>query len=256
MARGPEWQKRTASPEHVDAKTSQHGWFLPYLIEAEAKINGRWPYWLDILENQTIGQAKIPQLRFDMVCGGRREIPYGEDVARNHMLGYCGSPGEAQANIEWAFRQAFDRGVYLLDLIEWWLFAFGSPRVKVMPKLEPKAAHAMYCGVELQRLIANPADWAAHIATLFYGEKGHKQCAWFPTPMSVCELNVRMMFDPGEDHRTKTVMDPCAGTGAMLLPASNYSLRLFAATGNSARKTIQNNHDSEQNLPDALLHRR
>ena len=231
MARGPEWTKRTAAPEHVAAHTEKHGWFAHYLLEAEARINGRWPYWAEILTSGTIGQTPIPRLHFGMVgVEGERTIAYGEDVERNHMLGRCGTRGEARSNLEWAFSRAFDQGASLSDLIEWWLFAFGSKTVPEKPRLEARAEAAMYCGVELHRLLAHPGDWAAHIATLYYGDnRRYNAHAWFPTPINIAELMVRMQFGDAseQDFRCATVNDPCCGTGAMLLPASNYSLRLY-----------------------------
>ena len=49
---------------------------------------------------------------------------------------------------------------------------------------------------------------------------------FYPTPMPVCELMAQMTV-AGEDARTKSVCDPCVGTGRMLLAASNYSYRLY-----------------------------
>ena len=40
--------------------------------------------------------------------------------------------------------------------------------------------------------------------------------------------NVHMQMSGDEDCRLKTVMDPCVGTGRMILHASNYSYRLYA----------------------------
>jgi hypothetical protein len=230
VAKQAEWTRRTAPPEHVAAKTSKHGWFLPYLLEAEDRINGRWNYWLEILSRGTIGTATIPKLAFGMcgLTGGKQEIPYGDDVAQNHARGLCGTMAEAAANIQWAFGRAFDRGARLDDLINWWLFAFGSKTVEDKPKLEHHAEHAMYCGLELHRLLANPGDWAAHIANLYYGgRRSHNIHAWFPTPINVATMMVEMQFGGGVDYRCQTITDPCCGTGAMLLPASNYSLRLY-----------------------------
>ncbi|MEE4211258.1 MAG: N-6 DNA methylase [Parvularcula sp.] len=51
---------------------------------------------------------------------------------------------------------------------------------------------------------------------------------FFPTPEPVVEMMVRMMMSGDEDCRLKSVMDPCLGTGRMLLHASNYPYRIYA----------------------------
>jgi hypothetical protein len=230
VAKKAAWTTRTAPAEHVAAKTADRGWFLPYLLEAESRINGRWNYWSKIIESGSIGDKPIPRLSFSIVglTGGEHVIQYGEDVRRNRMLGLCGTPAEARQNVDWSFGKAFDRGARLDELAEWWLYGFGSKSVTEKPPIDPAAEVAMYCGLEVHRLLANPGDWAAHVATLYFGDRGgrYNTHAWFPTPMHVADMMVRMQFGDG-DHRCQKVNDPCCGTGAMLLPASNYSLRLY-----------------------------
>jgi len=40
-------------------------------------------------------------------------------------------------------------------------------------------------------------------------------------------MMVRVLLNDEEDFRDKTVMDPCVGSGRMLMHASNFSLRLY-----------------------------
>ena len=48
---------------------------------------------------------------------------------------------------------------------------------------------------------------------------------YFPTPQHIVKMmNLMTMTDA---DKTKTVCDPCAGTGIILLEASNFSLRLY-----------------------------
>ncbi len=60
--------------------------------------------------------------------------------------------------------------------------------------------------------------------------RGWNPTAFYPTPHQVVELMVRMAFhDPpkdGRDPRSRTVCDPCAGSGRMLMHSSNWSLSL------------------------------
>jgi hypothetical protein len=229
-----QWRKRSATPEHVAQRTAQRGWLFETLVALESVIHGRWRYWLAILDRGTISGPvdvwAIPQVPFADTAASHQPTlkPWGLPEPSADLAAQCGSRAEAVANIQDTFGWAFARGARLDEVVEWWLWAFGSSTPKQKPKLDPAVEVRLYCGVELHRLIAHPADWAAHIATLYYGDNGGRHCGWFPTPISLCNLTVAMTFGqhPEADLRTKTCVDPCVGTGAMLLPASNYSLRI------------------------------
>lgn len=236
MARGDSWQKRTATPEHVAAQTAKHGWFQDQLFAVEQVIHGRWTYWINALARRSIGDERIPRIHFGHAGFGdgpswQSDTPYGFEQPRSAgIIEAIGSRAEAKANVDYVFTRAFDRGsVYLADVIEWYLFAFGSSTVKEKPKsIDGRVEVLLYCGLELHRLIAHAADWGAYVASLYYGDRAKRHTAWFPTPMSIVNLMTSMTFSEGVDYRCKTVSDPCVGTGAMLLPASNHSLRLYA----------------------------
>ena len=58
------------------------------------------------------------------------------------------------------------------------------------------------------------------------------QPASFPPRMPSAEMMTQMTVNGadstnGHDPRTRSIMDPCCGTGRMLLHASNYSLNLY-----------------------------
>ncbi len=92
-----------------------------------------------------------------------------------------------------------------------------------------------YTQFNLAYLLSCPIDWPAHILQGGPSWMQVKSARWakatrfFSTPMSVCRMMADMSFLTygGEDCRAKTVLDPCVGTGSMLLIASNYSLRLY-----------------------------
>ena len=71
-----------------------------------------------------------------------------------------------------------------------------------------------------------PADHFADLAADYQVGKG---AGFFATPSAVVEMMTRMTFgsEPRHEHKVKSVMDPCCGTGGMLLHASNYSLNLY-----------------------------
>src|SRR5690606_5788524 len=49
---------------HVDERTQYRGWFQRPLWLIEASLWGRWPYWMAICLNGTIGDDPIPQIPF------------------------------------------------------------------------------------------------------------------------------------------------------------------------------------------------
>jgi hypothetical protein len=203
----------------------------------ESMIHGRWPYWLAMLGNGRLGSLPewaIPQIHFDSIESGADELqlasahgPFQDEPRSQQIIDHLATRSEARRACERAFSSCFSAAVPLSDAITWWLWAFGSPRIESKPEL-PDHAERSLLSLPLHQLIAHPGDWAAFIATLYFGEKGGKHCAWFPTPVSVGTLMVQTTFANcrDEDTRPMSVHDPCVGTGALLLPASNYSLNL------------------------------
>jgi hypothetical protein len=88
----------------------------------------------------------------------------------------------------------------------------------------------LYRQVNLQPLLERPYDYlGAFVAE--HKARGWNPTGFYPTPHPVVECMVRMtMHDTqsgGRDPRTLSVCDPAAGSGRMLLHASNLSLCLF-----------------------------
>ena len=219
--------RQRPTPEHVADRTAERAWLQRTVIEIESILWGRWPYWLEAQEREGLDERPIPQVPFDLddcrplwldkIAG----LPDAHEII--HELG---SRHEARHNLVSTFERALGTGCHLHQLIDWLLWALGSPRVKERPKLPESAAVTLYHGLELQRLIAHPADWMAVLGCEFL-PKG-SGAAWFPTPTHVASLMANMLFQAdGRDHRTLSVCDPCVGTGVMLLAASNYSVNLY-----------------------------
>ena len=120
----------------------------------------------------------------------------------------------------WGNWSAFD---YFLD---WLLFSFGhsgQPHLPDERQEHQAASDRLYQVFNLETLLAYPHDYFGDILA----ENQHgRHLGFYPTPMEVCELMTLMTMGDG-DLRTKTVMDPCVGTGRMLLAASNHSYRLY-----------------------------
>ncbi len=225
--------KTKCTYSHVDKMTESRGWFRLQLWTIEGMLNGRWPYWLAICLNRTIGKLpewSIPQIKFNAHFQGSQPTPalksqLLQSEKGKAMLAMVGSPADANKHIISVFEKCLRRSGYLQQLIDWWLWGFGSARVKERPKIDEEAAIILYSEFEIHRLIGNPADWGAQIGSTFL-ERSKKGTGWFPTPAHIANMMAKMTIGD-DDCRTKSVMDPCVGTGIFLLEASNYSLNLY-----------------------------
>mgnify|MGYP006921302639 CR=1 FL=1 len=184
------------------------GWILPMLIEIDAHTWGRWAHWCDINEAGSIGDKPIPKIKFE---------PHQQHGKK--MIERCLNSITRYGS--WQGWSSFEYFNYFLD---WLLYAFGHARQ--LPK-EPSgcegASMRLYQLFNLETLVAFPNDDLGDMLA----ENAHgKHNGFFPTPLDICELMVSMQMTD-EDMRTKTVNDPCLGTGRMLLCASNHSYRLY-----------------------------
>lgn len=192
----------------------QRGWLIPWLLRGDDLLWGRWSHWFDTMTAGTvIPGATIPQ------------IPFGDTIPQQGARRWM----EAALNAipthgEW---RGWSGSRYLEYFLRWLLFAFGDNQQPEEP--EPPAqgsSERLYQVFCLEALQVHPYDYLGDImAEAEYG----RSAGFFPTPMSLTELSVRMVYgmDDGRDHRTEKVMDPCVGTGRFLLSASNFSYRLY-----------------------------
>jgi hypothetical protein len=189
-----------------------HGWLRPYLLQADAFTWGRWAHWLDTHEAGRLLGAQIPRIEWSEGQGpGRKMLEHCLDSVTRYG-GWRGWSGENHFNF----------------FLDWLLYGFGDGAQKELPEegRDTQGAHArLWQLFNLETMLAYPYDYFGDILA----ESGYgRHCGFFPTPLHVCEMMVRMqMHDEGEDCRAKTVCDPAAGTGRMLLCASNHSFRLY-----------------------------
>lgn len=199
----------------------QHGWMLPYLLQLDELSWGRWEHWSNLMTRGSIGEEPIPEMHF---CGS------GQEGGGRKMLERCLNAVTQYG--EWAGWSSWSNFDYFLD---WILFGFGDPHQTTEPKPPGGCEHAserLYQLFNIEPLLAYPYDYFGDIlAENSFGRRS----GFFPTPMDVATMMVKMQFGEGEDLRTKTVCDPAIGTGRMLLPASNYSYRLY---GNDISLTV------------------
>ena len=197
----------------------EHGWLLPYLLLADDLTWKRWNYWFEMMQAQRVVGNTIPQIEWCSNPHARKML----ENSLNSITRYGGWQG-------WGSWQFFE---YFMD---WLLFGFGHGGHKVPPK-EPLGAEGasdrLYQVFNIETLLAYPHDYFGDILA----ENQHgRRSGFFPTPMNVVEILVRMTVDG--DARQKTICDPCVGTGRMLLVASNYSFRLYGTLKRDKQKIM------------------
>lgn len=186
-----------------------HGWMRPVAMASELVINGRWDYWTNIRITHEVENKPIPKLNFH--C-------YDEEFKLvSEMIKDCLSAVK------------HSNGYKSLELfIDWLLYAWGSPLVKVMPpEITDELSDYWYRNFKAQYMFAVPGDYFVKCASELYSKSSFNSNAFFPTPAPVVDMMTKMLFgDNHEKNKYSSVNEPCCGSGIMLLYASNYSLRL------------------------------
>jgi hypothetical protein len=95
----------------------------------------------------------------------------------------------------------------------------------VAPRPGAAFCEQLYRQVDIGPMLVKPHDYFGAWIALQKGNWNPR--AFYPTPHGVVEMMVRVLLNDEEDFRDKTVMDPCVGSGRMLMHASNFSLRLY-----------------------------
>lgn len=195
------------------------GWMLPYLMGLDDMTWHRWEYWAQTKIAGRLLPHGIPRIEWASEHGegspGRRML----ERAMNGVTKYG----------EWRGWSGADNLSYFFD---WLLFGFGDRSQQEPPKERSDcqgASDRLYQLFNLEPLLAYPHDYLGDI--LAEGAYG-KHCGFYPTPMEIAAMMVQMQMgndstEPGQDQRSMSVCDPAAGTGRMLLCASNYSMRLY-----------------------------
>lgn len=168
----------------------------------------RWTYWAKTIENKKPLDEPIPKIQF------------------------LSSPNpEASKNlkdcVEFMQRKGYSSESWM-NFIEWLLWGFGAKLQTEFPiKVTEEISWYWYKTFNMGILMKYPHDYmswgSCELANM--ARSGNSN-GYFPTPQHIVKMmNLMIMTDA---DKTKTVCDPCAGTGIMLLEASNYSLRLYA----------------------------
>ena len=204
------------NPKKIDPNLKRdlkHGWLLPYLVQWDELTWKRWDYWGEMMHAGELIAKPIPLI--DLIdkhqgAAARKNL----ETCLNAVPGY----GEWQGWGSWEYLDYF---------LNWLLFGFGykgQPELPAEPRGCTGASMRLYQIFDLSLLMLYPYDyWGEIMAENRFG----RGAGFYPTPEPVVNLMVGMLFCEQKDHRAETVMDPCVGTGRMLLHASNYSLRLY-----------------------------
>jgi hypothetical protein len=200
----------------------QAAWFRRYLFSTEAYFFNRWCYWLDALAARRVPSEPIPQISF------LSHLPvYSNGSWSESLKNY---PGLKMLVDTMNFPKSYglDLRDKALHFIDWLLTAVGSPRGEDLVKPDSEEAEWYYRKFQVNLLYEYPADYMSCFSVAIAGGAGNK-LGHFPTPASVSDFMVQMLM-VGENGKNKTasVLDPAAGTGILLLYASNFSLNLSA----------------------------
>jgi len=187
------------------------GWLFPCLYQGSELFDKRWPWWSECLMNKKI-EGELPRIDFNQnsSCTGVNETKkHIENIlTKLELMVGCSSS--------------------IMTFVSWLLWGFGSPRIKEK-NWSDELSDYLYKEFQLGKLQQHPYDYMAYFAQATRGtSRWSNPTAFFQTPPAVCEAMVKMHFLSNDIDITKSVCDPCAGTGTMLLHASNYSINIHA----------------------------
>jgi hypothetical protein len=186
------------------------GWLLPYVLQIHALHPApadRWGYHLRTLEAGRLLDRPIPQITF-------------------------GQPDRKVFGLlhDWCCLIGHDAGGWsdFRTLLDWlcWALALSNEE----PRLSERVNEQLYRRVDVGPLLASPHDYLGDFAAQGKA-RGWNPTGFYPTPHAVVQCMVGMLLaDTGKDGRDPrgcSVLDPCVGSGRMLLHASNTSMALY-----------------------------
>lgn len=202
----------TTKPDPNLKRDLEAGFLLPYLLDFDRLIYGRWDYWTQAMMEGALPNRPIPQIDFlDNADSRTRKM-------LETTLNVIPCHGSWQSLGGWE---------YFRYLLQWMLWAFAHPGYTepVEPSGCEGASLRVYQTLNICAWMLWPYEYLGDLlAENAYG-KGQ---GFFPTPMSLCQMMTQMVMEgTDEETRIQTVCDPAVGTGRFLLTASNYSLRLY-----------------------------
>lgn len=204
-------RKHGRVPQLADVKKPWEypGWLMYYrlMLEEHLEIPARWDYWFRTMTAGRLLDEPIPQIHF--TDGGERSQGYKLVEGWIRLIDRYGGGWSSPMPV----------------LLDWLLWGFGLGREQ--PVLKYELQEQLYRNVNLAPLLLEPQDyfggWIAN-------QKGNwNPHAFYPTALHLVELMAQMNFAGMDwrEARTKTVCDPCMGSGRILIVSASYSLRLY-----------------------------
>lgn len=192
------------------APYNYQGWLLAQIIVLDTthpQGSGRWAYWARTHHAQGVTAADIPPVEFHGE-GDSRRVP-----GLKHLQQLVDYIARSEGFWDW---QAFTQ------LMDW--LGFGMNLRDKPPRLKPETQKWLYENFNLELFLTYPGDYIGDYICSIRNGKWNPN-AFFPTPIPVVKFMVGITCAGAK--KDSTVLDPCTGTGRMLLLASNYSLRLY-----------------------------
>jgi N-6 DNA methylase len=215
----PEWVQqhkdissgKTTWNDYSFKERACRGWLQPYLLSADEIIGSkRWLWWSVAMANEKLPDDPIPQIDFSA----------SPDQSVIKMLRKC---------LEHHACLMSSAGHH--EFFDWILWGFGHG--DEAPNINDKVNEHWYRTFDIASMIEKPCDYLGDIISEAKAGRTYwnNPNAFFPTPHSVVKMMIQVTMgtaDIGDkDPRLASVMEPCAGTGRMLMEASNYSVNLF-----------------------------
>lgn len=188
------------------------GWLIPYLLEIESLFADRWNFWSDQMDKGGFTGASIPKIRFTDIA----------DSETMKMLTDCMDND-----------RVYSHSNCLPDFFEWLLWGFGDRFQKERPRMVgEKVNEHWYKTFNLVLMLEHPHDYLGDMLAEVKSvgrSYWNNPNAFYPTPHPVCEMMAQMNFAKGKRKvmRSESVIDPCVGSGRMLMHASNFSVNLY-----------------------------
>lgn len=184
----------------------KRGWLTPYLLGVDERTTQRWGFWADsVYSGQLVFKDKkhpIPQLYFSN--------PSPEGMKMLNKL------------VSSAHAYGISRPVE--TLMEWILWGLHSDMITKAPNINARLNETWYKNFNLWPLMQHPGDYWGQLLA----EQGNKVGpGWFPTPIGITTMMNEMVMG-GERLPWQGMNEPCAGTGIMIMPASNHTINIQA----------------------------
>lgn len=220
----------------------KHGWLLPYIVQIDRLLWGRWDYWahcqvmpecawlrlkmepaLALLENrkpeslpkfvveQTLPTEPIPKIEWNYSAMAARMLDRTLDAIPT-----------------WGTWKGWESHEYVRYFLRWAFYGFGHPKQMELPK-EPSrcegASMRLYQTFDVGLLMLYPEDYWGRLLPEIKSKDSQQATGFFPTPLVVSALMSEIVNGGETPEKASEFYEPCVGTGSLMLAHSNYCLR-------------------------------